>query len=1008
MSMAIQFSDLGQLRSFLEWFARSSRSRSWQDDDRLHIRITTSTVPGPDGPVQKRSYQPLLWFDELDTHDQEQINRQLMLMPVPAEHRYEHLPAEVTAAGSKWIALEMWQFLEKMEIVRSGKVTSTGHADCLIAIYGDPEEPVPEEQVPGAPVPTRLSVVFNSLAKNPDHPSQVTFLERGLDATAPDDRPCVLISLPRSTRQPHWGTWLARQNRRVAEDAPPVVRVFRRLPGGEQSEYFLEHGWLHPLPELVDLDNHPTPAHQVLITAEKSGATRSRTCWTRILLGPDSRQLEQSTRSTEPFRIELQDDIVEQVIATEFGTRQHTMVPVVQPYSAEGRARLESLDRRIQASKSTLFDLERRRKVLMEQQRDRFDLVMRFPQPPATAGALPRVASRFQQFLLATRQELDRFSYLYQEDGNGGGWHVVMTQEPRLYQDVQYGLADEVYYRPACLRDWDVGIFVRHHHQLLPRLDDQQLAESFRDVVDRVLARNPERTDAGTIVLLNPAAEDHGPPILMPVPLHGIEEATTWMTFLNQEFPLVEHQTRIHARANLLHVLQQLQVDTEEEVTRLEEEFKQQATQRLQRAQDLWNATSTRIEQAADFLEFCQARFELFEEVVGEFALSWRRFVDSVLHQNKLLIEDKLKVLEKLDRAEAEWPERLVEVDRGNEDVLSRLPLLSEQMDELLEESGKRHEVARRKHAEVLSEAEQAEVELEGARRDVERQQEEAETAHERATAIEVDLQQRQQALDAVLERLRASHQRVERFVEQFAETHETAQRETEAVGRWQQKLIDARNSIDQTRENWQQAHEVAQQKATEVRTEHAAADAEIAELEVEIAALNQRTDQTTAQINDRLQEISRQKGLIRQMQQEQQQMLQLLLQEKDTQRQLHTVLNETQGRLLQQVQDNHSDAQVIQAVATEIERVLENLRVTSRARFENIVQDLKETAGELDRLAEFETSSAKFRKRFRKAIHLRHDALAGLQQVSRHENLLRSIWREDQDAATPQFPEPN
>lgn len=877
------------------------------------------------------------------------------------------------------------EFLESMAVARTRDQNGAGAEELLVAIYGKDAK-------------QRWGDVFNSIDKNPDEPSEIIFLEHdSSDDSAKRRRPVrdhrcprVLIRLPKADLHYPWRTKLQSLNKDVGENEDPVVRVFVKMSGGRSAEYYLEYGWGHPLPALPDLDPNPIQAVYVLIcAAQPNRSPTSPSRWIRIVPRIGDSHLERPPRARNLFKVELQPDFDEVTARLSEADGEFKIVPHVEPI-ALGRSRLETLDERIKGAKAELFRMEQRRATLQGLQRDRFHLVLQFRQPPSD-DEVPRLADNFQQFLLTTRQQQDRFDYICQRDEQDNDWHIVVTREPVFFQDLNIGLANRCYYQPAHWEKWDLPVFIPHHYALSPRVDDEMVAEAFhRALQDAIEDRLPEASPR-TLILLDSPREGRDQPAITLLAMGEVRDLKSCLEFLNANYPLGEMQTRMAAREELVAMLEEMQKNLELEVGRLEHELKDQATVHLQRAQEKWNEASARIDQAADFFHRCDGEFEIFEELIRDFSMNWKEFVTEVVSKNRQLIEKKLAILDELEIKTAEWPERIREVDRGHEEVLERLPELADEMERLLAESQSLYEAARRKHAEVKDVADATEAALDALCSNVEEIMQDAERSRETAIEREGQLKDNLTRLEKQLQQLRDCHKRVTQFQDRFAALLKDARKFVADIDDCVQTMEDCAEALQTIEESWGNTFSQAQKKQEDVAQQFEQTSETIASLQTKIQDVQNEAEGLSEQIRNRREKTKQELAVLQRRLTQLQTDLADLKRETGELNKLRQVVQQAEHRLAQQKQQARIDSQSIVDSADAIDSELSRFRKLERDRFDGLVAELRQTAEELKRIAELEAAVEPFRSRFRHAVRVRHDAIAGLQSVT--DEKLKRIW---------------
>jgi hypothetical protein len=876
MSLAIKFQHLRSVVSFLQLVAQPHFSHHWNDEDRFYVHIETETV----GRRTTKKCRVVLWLPTVEFSDRD-MNHVLTLIGEPAKHRFgeeggkpaitylKNLPEELLKVRGFSLDdfLKLWKLAE-------AKRPSRQKQDMLVALYGDNRDD--------------LNEVFASLPKSPIAPTSIDSLGGDLDGCS--GRPSFLIRLSQADPTFHWRAWMEMKNRRLSGDGPRRLQLFYKLPGDVNAEYFVEYGRVHPLPELTELYRNLENAHYILIGTARDGdhAKRVRTShWTPVVPSAEDVHEEWRYRGELACELELQEEPHCEV--ANMAPLQETLHlrPTLESISSD---RFESIERRIQGAKTALFDLEQQRTELSERQRVRFRVLMMFEQ---AQGKDQPLSPRFQRFLLQSRRQLRDFNYTFLEGGPLASRHVVLTRQAMLLQDLNLGLADTggVYCQPHFWGDEGLSLFVRINYRLLPRLDDSALINAMKNHIVKLIAEQSLPTGEGEqIFLMDPAEQEAsaGRPSSGPGGRHGdvydaFRLTVLWMPyqskmdqqldfsclarqldFINAQHPVHEEQSRRKALAELTSDLDKMQVNLVAEVESLERKLKNEAAERLVQAHKAWNEIAPGIDMSARHIEFCCDRMAESEEIIRDFALTWRRFVDKMLALNQTLIEGKLEVLAKLVRKETEWTGILTNLNRGNEDVSARMPV-REEFETKVKQAENNFAIAKERFETIRDEAQAAcdkVVELRGrvdtfvakardASRRVERHAEDLESRQQDGKNVLAELGLAKARLaenltefDGFLERLRKAHSDVSTQVDELESRH---------------KLLAERQAA------WEKETRTVKHKGDEVDAAYKEAAAKIDRLKSKLRAYQTRAENLSNEANNGLARLRQQQQLVAQ-----------------------------------------------------------------------------------------------------------------------------------------------
>ncbi len=716
----------------------------------------------------------------------------------------------------------------------------------------------------------RLAEIFESVRKNPDSPAKVFELEHE-DTGA--GKPLAMIALPQADPSMSWSLWLHTENQLAgAGVGPPAVRLYYKLPGDLTAEYFVEYGYDHPIPELPELYPLETRANYVLIgirwesqgdqtTASSGGIAPEvrRARWLEITPGSESARPIARLAADVPVHLDLSADPA--VIAAQSLTLQEPLklTARVATLELERRNTLIGLDKRIQAAKSHLFDLERQRGEFLDRQGGRYSVVLLFSQPQAAGAVAPSAESGgeawaqelaaapplchgFEMFLLQSRRQLADFDYAFLADalGNGHasptgesapggtpprlGWHVLVTHKPFLLQDLSLGLADEcgVFIQPQHWLDWCPDVFVRQDAQLLPAIDDESLGRGLNESVANLkghLGANGFDSDLGgrTLFLLSPGAGDEAKMQVTVLQVPTGANLKWQLDPINRRHPLPEWLGRQEAARDYREVLEQMQLDLQQQVERVGRTLVERATQRLNRARHEWSDFAPQLDRAGRQVQLCHDRLRTLEEVVRDFALSWRGFVDLVVDLNSGLIKEKLEWLAKLDRKKEEWEKTLADIVRGCEDVEKSIKDIEGDLPE-------HYSDAKDKHAKAKTAYEDFEKRVTPVLEHVTRLSAEIGNWLKKAVGVTEQVEDKNRELESRLDRSREvqkaledATKRLQHLLKAFESALKSAETACKDLLVQVERLDDLKRKIEQNERDWKAEHDRAFAKEGEV-----------------------------------------------------------------------------------------------------------------------------------------------------------------------------------------------
>jgi methyl-accepting chemotaxis protein len=600
---------------------------------------------------------PDAWFRD------ESVNAHLDEECVPKENRTVELTDEARACR----ACTLGEFLRgiQLDAVNSGPP----RGDLLLAYYGVERTALAEP----------LTRAHRDLLRNA---RLLDVAEVGSSNLPPPRFLLFLPQLERGDRPPFsWQNWLREQNRRHgAGDGRPRVRLLTRLTGEGAVQYFVEHGWNHPLPDAASLYAHPDGAHYILLTAEGSGVRRTH--WTILSAGANV-PVPAPLRGREAFDLRLEPAVAPTLGSFGGPAEPLRLTPRLIAVDGESTNQMRRLDKRIQEVQSNLYTLQLRRQALQHRPGRLVRLLLRFRQ---SAGA--ELAAPFRRFLELTWHQRGDLEYCFQDLADRSGWHIVRTRELVLERDLPHGLADGAWYQPEEWDDQSLAMFIRLDCALSPPIDRGQvrlLADDLRASLGRAGVSDGGRQT----VLLDPDGPTGLKLTALPLPEGGTLEAR--LGLFHADFPVTQGPTRATAREDMRAKLDDQAAAFETEIEEVERRLVGQADVRLREAQRLWNEVAGRIATDLNGVEACGERTAIFAAMLADFQSSWQSFVAHVLSLNDDLISAKLTALAELERSRLAWRAAMDRVDSGNEVVNDRLgPAEQEIRERLRQAQGRR------------------------------------------------------------------------------------------------------------------------------------------------------------------------------------------------------------------------------------------------------------------------------------------------------------------------------
>lgn len=939
MSFGIYLRGLKATIELLRWCAQPQYAYEWQPEDRFFVRRMETR----DGRQKKTEYEVVIWLPQVDAADRR--FRQLLSL-VDDKHKTQL---------SKLPALEDCWEMSFVELLQRFPVSPQRRRrrlrqNLLVALYGGER--------------SDLAEVLASVPKNPEQKTAVLFLDER-EHLSPHV-PRYLIRLPQADPQVHWSIWLETENRKL-KSRDSYLKLFARLGEGSSAEFFVEHGWTHPVPEIVDLYPNEQGANPILI--EGQGANGVQTRWIPVVSDPADTQVEFQSWDDAAVPVDLQLDREPQLL---LNFRPQTSVPLkmtlqLAELSRERREGLRGIEARIRVAQKLLFQLEQQRSALSGQQQTRFRLLLMFAQPRAVAGQTPALADDFQRFLLISRRQLDKLDYVFLETDEDHDYHVVVTREPTFWQDLHSALASDVFVQPVHWAQWPIRhVFVRHGFLLEPGIDDPSLA----DGLARLMA---ERGGTGDKLVLIDGAQSEAPNQLrlMILPQATSGGLAAQLGFLNRDYPVAELQARGEVREELVAALKKCQVDLDEEVQHIEHTLKEQAALRLDRVHHAWNEVAPRIDRSARHLEQCQDRYQDFAQIMGEFATTWRDFLDRALTFQAQLIKEKLEVLAQLEREESEWHQAVEATKKANIEVVAILPPIQVKIEKALAEARLLHASAVAAFQLYKAQADAAARELDGLCEAADRLERQARQTHERVLAKERDYQEREKAISALRAELADFQQRLTNHRNALQAHLSALEQEVTRAGESRDELTKAFKTAGARIKEWQTAVAAGATVSKTVEDAYQTARKEIQSLQ---KSQRSQVEQAQKMVESAQQAIEAIEARIAATANERQEVDAEIVRLRDEIARLdheQAHLLKDQQALATAGQTREQKLELVRQAAARLGAVITSVRAEGDQQFQHLLGDWQQVAATLDRLGELEISLEPLES-FRTAVGLR------------------------------------
>lgn len=921
MTMIVRLEGLSRLRDFLKWTAQPQVAYPWYDDDSIRVEIQTEQTRRA-----SKTYIAYVTFNDVSHYgemlkDVVELVGGKILREVPPQVKRSYPPQTMAST------IERFRLSKSL---RSGRMRQ----ELLIALY-DVDS-------------SQLADVFASVPKSPDQPATVTFLEQngGPDGDA-EDRPKFYIRLLQPDRGFHWGVWLEATNREMSSGKGACVQLFYRLPGGRDAEFFVEHGWSHPLPELCELYPNHHGAACVLIAGQRRDGEQD-THWIHLVPSPGDRRYGMVDTDEDPVQVVLQDEPLNSVVHAVVPTEQLRLTPRIVEISAERRARLDSVDRRIQGVKDTLFHLERQRATLLGRERDRFRFLLGFKQDPPKKGEASRLAASFQRFLRLSRRQLDDFLYVYHDELNGGGRHLILTREAVFSQDVYRTLADDVYYQQQAWADWGVSFFVRDNCHVLPNLD-RDLAVKLNAALEAA-GGDPADGEGTPILLLEPAegTNDQLKISRLSMPVDSV--LAKQINFINTEHPATECQSRTMAKEKLATQLAGLQVNLEQDVEKMERSFKDQATKRLQRAQECWNDIGPKIDQTVGILEHCHDQADVLDQVLGDFDETWNSFLEKVITLNSGLIQVKLDALKKLSAKRGEWPKILDETKKANQNVPALLADTRAEMAPRIVEARAKHLKAKEQFEKVERETLPVLKEVRELCSEINKHLAEAKRIHGAIEGKNKQLTSKNREASTLNKRLRASCTELEALRKGFQQHLDEARKQANTTAEIVKQLDKLHKEVDETFLEWQVNLGIANKQADALAVKCREKGEQIHHMEDTLATKQREADKAASETEDAYAVVTASQTLLEGKLRKSGARLAAI-------RVQAAILREADRQLKEQDSDLEREASILGKAATELSGTLRGVDSANDEGLAKLVSHMSSTAGSLQMLAEMEVA---------------------------------------------------
>ena len=939
MSLGIQLRGLGPVFMMLKWLTQPQFAYEWQSEDRFFV----CPIEVKNGRQRRTEYEILIWLPEVDAEDRRFL-RVFALLDDKQKKRFDALPPHCTSCEE----FPFPEFLQAIQLTPQRPRKRKLRQNLLVAVYGGSHD--------------ALSEVFGSAPKNPNQTTSILFLDER-DSLSPD-LPRYLIRLPQADPQFPWAIWLETENRRL-RDAQASVKLFRHLGDGVNNEFYVEYGWTHPAPEVVDFFPSESGANPILIEGQQDGKPNTR--WIPIVAHPADSQVEFQPWDESVPAVDMRLEREPALVLNYRPRPGHRlrMTPRLEELSRERREGLHAVEARIRAAQKQLFQLEQQRSALTAEQQSRFRLLLVFDQPRAAAGQTPALAPDFQRFLLMSRRQFDKFDYLFVETEHGPDHHIVVTREPMFWQDLHSALATEVYYQPLPWANWATRhVFVKHGFLLTPAIDDQSLAEG----LERLIA---QRGGADKLVLIGPGESQDQTFHLRVLPQATDGGLASQLSFINRDYPVAELRARGEVRKELLAALQKCQVDLVAEVHKLEDNLRRQAALRLERLHSEWNTIAPKVDSAVRHLEHCRDKYEDFSNFLGRFSGTWRQFIDRTLAFQNALIREKLDVLKRLEFAENEWHKTLDETKKANQTTAEILPPLEEKIKKALAEAEVLYKRADDAFKLFQFQAEVAERELSDLCARVALMEKVAQQMHERVEMKEKEYEDRNARLKKLRTALLDFHARLVKHRADFQAQLDQLEQELAKVQRDLAALAQALATAEKRKKDWNKAIAEGAEKLKEVEVAHDTAKAEIDALDKQQKAQVRKADRLVQSVEEALENIRLRQDATRAERERVQRAIKKLSDEIARLESEQKGLVEDQKLLETKKNSRNEQIEIIRAIAKRIDDVIKSVDASRVADLARLAQDWKDTSNKLALLSELEITLQPLDS-FRDAIELR------------------------------------
>ena len=282
--------------------------------------------------------------------------------------------------------------------------------------------------------------------------------------------------------------------------------------------------------------------------------------------------------------------------------------------------------------------------------------------------------SEFLHFLCRPLTELS--NYLYAAwIVEGVTTHCVVGEIPVSLDSVLTVPCTHAYIQYTRWREWQLPLFIQAGSALNVDLEEQQMAEQVREMLER------EGVPEGALVLAGPSGEEPEHLRLTVVPkVNPLDQCLAYVNGRsNASRALITEAVETHQIA-----ARQLQVDVSKDVLEALEALKGECQRLLGEAEEVWEDIRENVRQLSLMAKVGDQAVLVTQGAYESFPKQWKEFLDRVFEIDGALSQAKMSAWEEYALGETARAERLEHVQQSYRDTLAALNESEQQHKELL------------------------------------------------------------------------------------------------------------------------------------------------------------------------------------------------------------------------------------------------------------------------------------------------------------------------------------